>query len=92
MSLTVAHLIAQLQHLPHDAVVLVPGYETDWDTLSNVEELYVCAKPDILFPGPMIPISEPIARPEEDGAFERCNPDTPGAFLAVALGKAREGR
>lgn len=87
--MTVAQLRTILEGHPDEMPVLIPGYESGWDALERTERILVCARPDMLVPHGMLPLSEPIERPDYEGAFERCEPHTPGAFAALALGVAR---
>lgn len=87
--MTAAQLRAILQQHPDETPILIPGYESAWDPLERTERIFVCARPDMLLPHGMLPMSEPIERPDYEGAFERCGRDTPGAFAALALGVAR---
>lgn len=45
--LTVGALIAQLQRYPADLPVLIPGYESDWDPIGDLQCQTVCAQPQV---------------------------------------------
>jgi hypothetical protein len=86
--MTVRELREKLASYSGDMPVLIPGYESGWDPLDRVEQITVRPAPDVISPGPLMPFSEPIERPDYEGAFETA-PDSPGVTLALGLGYAR---